>query len=290
MESLTLPVIITGVVMFIALVGMIVCAKKQQTNPRAQPMAIVLLLVVIGCGGFMLVQTGVLGSGETETLIARELVYAKSQAVVLGRHLAEKYPGCKVLVIANQNYEKSRRQKKLIDGIKEGLGSGGELVAVDSLNIQMAPEGGGPPGAGPPPEMMMPLEEIMEAAHFDEVIEAHPDCNVIISLIGLPQDVGEMALWKIEDPEERAKIALLGGDIHAMRGAFQKVCTKSRCAGSCSSRCAANMLARPPTSRPPIAFGWPVMENGPMPTRPMRPVSRWQFMMLLTLSDRKSVV
>ncbi len=44
------------------------------------------------------------------------------------------------------------------------------------------------------------------------------------------------------------------------------------------------MLASPPTSRPPIAFGWPVMENGPMPACPMRPVSRWQLMMLLTLS------
>ena len=47
---------------------------------------------------------------------------------------------------------------------------------------------------------------------------------------------------------------------------------------------AASMLARPPTSRPPMALGWPVMENGPMPGRPIRPVSRWQLMMLLTLS------
>lgn len=72
--------------------------------------------------------------------------------------------------------------------------------------------------------------------------------------------------------------------LSAMRGAFQNVCTSSRCRGSCSSRWAASMLASPPTSRPPIAFGWPVMENGPMPACPMRPVSRWQLMMLLTLS------
>jgi len=42
--------------------------------------------------------------------------------------------------------------------------------------------------------------------------------------------------------------------------------------------------ARPPTSRPPIALGWPVSENGPMPGLPMRPVARWQLMMALTLS------
>ena len=72
--------------------------------------------------------------------------------------------------------------------------------------------------------------------------------------------------------------------LFAMRGESQKVCTVSRCSGLSSSRCAASMLARPPTSRPPMAFGWPVSENGPMPGWPMRPVARWQLMMLLTLS------
>ena len=48
--------------------------------------------------------------------------------------------------------------------------------------------------------------------------------------------------------------------------------------------CAASWLASPPTSRPPIAFGWPVSENGPMPGLPMRPVARWQLMIALTLS------
>src|ERR1700730_5535378 len=48
--------------------------------------------------------------------------------------------------------------------------------------------------------------------------------------------------------------------------------------------CAASMFAIPPTSRPPMALGWPVRENGPIPGRPIRPVSRWQLMMALTLS------
>ena len=48
--------------------------------------------------------------------------------------------------------------------------------------------------------------------------------------------------------------------------------------------CAASMLASPPTSRPPMALGWPVSESGPEPGLPMRPVARWQLMMALTLS------
>ena len=58
----------------------------------------------------------------------------------------------------------------------------------------------------------------------------------------------------------------------AMRPAFSK------------SMCAASWLARPPTSRPPMALGWPVIENGPVPGLPMRPVARWQLMIALTLS------
>ena len=44
------------------------------------------------------------------------------------------------------------------------------------------------------------------------------------------------------------------------------------------------MLASPPTSRPPMALGWPVIENGPIPGRPIRPEARWQLMMALALS------
>ena len=66
-------------------------------------------------------------------------------------------------------------------------------------------------------------------------------------------------------------------------GAFQKRPTRSISAGE-NAICAASWLASPPTSRPPIAFGWPVSENGPMPGLPMRPVARWQLMMLVTLS------
>ena len=33
----------------------------------------------------------------------------------------------------------------------------------------------------------------------------------------------------------------------------------------------------PPTSRPPMALGWPVMEKGQAPGLPIRPVARWAF-------------
>ena len=69
----------------------------------------------------------------------------------------------------------------------------------------------------------------------------------------------------------------------ATRGACQKRPTRSM-SSAVKPIWEASWLASPPTSRPPMALGWPVSENGPCPRRPMRPVARWQLMMALTLS------
>ena len=66
-------------------------------------------------------------------------------------------------------------------------------------------------------------------------------------------------------------------------GAPQKRATRSRSRAE-KPMWAASIVDRPPTSRPPMALGWPVSENGPAPGRPIRPVARWQLMMLPALS------
>ena len=63
----------------------------------------------------------------------------------------------------------------------------------------------------------------------------------------------------------------------ARRRTPHSAATSARCAGSARSRCADSRLARPPTSRPPIAFGCPVSENGPAPGLPICPVARWRL-------------
>ncbi len=71
----------------------------------------------------------------------------------------------------------------------------------------------------------------------------------------------------------------------------------SRSAGNCHSRsssarslalaisrCAASIVAMPPTSRPPIAFGCPVSENGPAPGLPICAVARCRWISARFLS------
>jgi hypothetical protein len=201
--------------MVLALVGMVACAKKQRTNPGAQPVAIGLLVVVVICGITILFKTGTLGQGETQRLIENELKYAQSQAYVLGKYLKETYPEATVLIVADRNYEKSNRQQKLIDGLQEGLGGASTPVTIDTLEIPKDKK-----GMAPEEMDMMPLEEIMTAKEFDALVKKHPHSNLIISMIGLPRDADKMKLWKKEE-SKRPKIALLNGDIHNLGRAIK---------------------------------------------------------------------
>lgn len=211
---ISFQVVLIGVVMVLALVGMIACAKKQRTNPNAQPIAIALLIVVVICGIAILVKTGTLGDNANEKLIQNEMKFASSTAIILGQDLRVAYPGEKVLVVVDRNFDKNTRQQKLVEGLKEGLGSTAEVV-TDTLTIESLKKNDTPPapGAPPPEEDIMPLEEIMKAVDFDAVIEKHPDCKIVISLIGLPRDFNQMKTWTLEN---RPKVALLNADVHSL--------------------------------------------------------------------------
>ena len=69
----------------------------------------------------------------------------------------------------------------------------------------------------------------------------------------------------------------------ASRSVPQKRATRERSSGS-KFMCAASWFASPPTSRPPMAFGCPVSENGPQPGRLNFPLVRCTLMMALHLS------
>jgi len=214
---ISFQVVLIGVVMILALIGMIACAKKQRTNPNAQPIAIALLIVVVICGIAILVKTGTLGDNANEKLIQNELKFATATAIILGEELKSNYPNEKVLVVVDRNFDKNTRQQKLVEGLKKGLGTA--EVVTDTLVLEGRKRDNPPvaaaPGAPPlpPEEDIMPLEELMKASDFDAVIEKNPDCKIVVSLIGLPRDFNMMKTWNLEN---RPKIALLNADVHLL--------------------------------------------------------------------------
>jgi hypothetical protein len=209
--------ILIGIVMFVALIGMIVCSKKQKTNPNAQPVAIGLLIIVIICGIAMMYRTGIFGGGGTEKFQQIENRYYASQGYVIGKFIGKNYAGQKVLVIADRNFDKNKRVKLLVDAIKEAMG-GNASVTVDTVELANPPKQ--PQGA---PEMLdMPLFELMTAKDFDNTIKKYSDCSVVISTIGLPRDANKLKLWRMSEAK-RPKLILMGAaDLRGMAAAIQK--------------------------------------------------------------------
>ena len=168
--------------MIVGLVGMIVCSKKQKTNPAMQPVAIVLFIVVV-VGAFMLLsEMGIFGNSNA-SLLNNEISFAASRGYKAGKHLNSVAPGKKVLVITESNYndENNIMGNKLLAAIKEGYGS--ENVVAVCVAPANSSDG-------------MPIEEILTAKMMDEVMNQHTDAGAIISTVGLPRDLGKMKYFK----------------------------------------------------------------------------------------------
>lgn len=182
------------ILMAAGLIGMIVCSKKQKTNPAMQPVAFVLFIVVV-VGAIMLLRSlNVFGGNDS--LLSNELKFYASQGNQAGVFLAKENGGKKVLFIAEPNFDASESIKGLIAAFKQGYGS--DNVVVDTIAL--------PEGQQNDP---MPLYMIMKAKDFDALLEKHSDCQVVVTSIGLPEDVNRMNFWKMA-ADKRPVLFLLG--------------------------------------------------------------------------------
>lgn len=150
--------------MILALIGMIVCSKKQKTNPAMQPVAFVLFVVVVISAGLLLNEMNVFGTRDG--LLENEMKFYASQGTKTGDYLKTTFPGKKVLLVADPGFEKNDNVKKLADALQAGYG--GEVV-TDTVQLP-----------GNQADAPMPLYMMMKAADFDAMVDKHPDCGVIV--------------------------------------------------------------------------------------------------------------
>ncbi len=184
------------VVMLAALIGMIVCNKKQDTVAVAKPVAMVLMLVVLVCGFFLLKEMNVFGS-STDSLRNNEAKFFASQGFVVGKFAKSDLGGGKVLLVADNGFQNDTRIPELVEAIKEGMG-GGEVV-VDTVEV---------PGGDP--NMMEPLIERMKAKDFDALVAKYPDAKVVISMVGVPRDAARMKLFNSAMSGKGPALVLVG--------------------------------------------------------------------------------
>ena len=172
-------------VMVVGLIGMIVCSKKQKTNPAMQPVALGIFLVVIVSAVMLLMETGIFGGNSN--IIESEYAFMASRGHAAGAHLAKVAPGKKLVVIVeDSNYEKSPNTKNLIDLLAKAYGA---EVAVEALDLPAVSD-----------DNPQPIEERMKAKHFDATLAKHKDAGVVVSLIGIPQDARRMKAFSGKGP------------------------------------------------------------------------------------------
>lgn len=124
---------------------------------------------------------------------------------MLGARIAKLRPQCKVLVLSNPfaketGYlsEKSRYERAGLRGLSKGLG---RSSPVEVVFPEVRPEYfTDPQSVIIPPDSRTPLSFLMQPGSVDRLAEAHPECSVIVSLIGLPAGVHSLKIWDEKDP------------------------------------------------------------------------------------------
>lgn len=69
----------------------------------------------------------------------------------------------------------------------------------------------------------MPLYMMMKAADFDAMVDKHPDCGVIVTTVGLPQDANRLKFMK-QSADKRPALFLMGlpsGPVPGIMAALQ---------------------------------------------------------------------
>ncbi len=188
-------VFVYGALMFLALAGMIVCSKKQKTNPAMQPIAFVLFIVVV-IGAIMLLKEMEIFGNSNSSLLSNELKFYSSQGYKVGKYFAKNDAGKKVLFVVEPELVNSENIKGLVEAFSEGYGSNN--VVIDTVVLP-----------GNQAEAPMPLYMMMKAKDFDALLEKHPDVQIVVNTIGLPSDLHKMKYWKAKK-DARPALFLLG--------------------------------------------------------------------------------
>ncbi|GEM_PF-3352993 len=156
------------------------------------------------------------GFKETLRIIENQFAYAKSSYYVLGKYIAIKHPGAKLLLVVDKPRNGDVRTPKMLEAFKKGLSGKAKIEAAETPEISQVN------GRILKPEEieLMPLQEMLTADSFDRLVEKHPDCTLIVSFLGLPNDADKMKIWSME-PAKRPKIALVNGAYYNLKNVIQ---------------------------------------------------------------------
>lgn len=214
-------------IMVVATIGMIWGLAKQKAGVMmGKHVATICALIALVCALMQIFS----GSGPNpKKIMERHLAFTKVEGQYLGKHLAEKYNGAKVLLIVNPTIPGMPEQDNtLLEAIKEGMGSAVTIVAEVAPEIpknMLPPEMPGAPGGAapggkdappmPPPMMMGPMDMWLTPEAFNKMIKPHAGkYDMLITMIGLPMQSQNLDIWKAKPPP---KVVIASGMIQEFK-------------------------------------------------------------------------
>ncbi|HBC85841.1 MAG TPA: hypothetical protein DCZ94_02690 [Lentisphaeria bacterium] len=206
--EITLLSLFLLLLMALCLIGIVLGWKKYKDHPASKPAAgglMVLLFILCLC--FMGSQGYFGGGGSDKTQMKNNEKYVMSASFILGKHLAQKFKGQKVLIIARPHFSSDLMQSRMIQSLKEGFGGDIKDVSV----VGFIPDSGPASGAGT-------LMSKPKASDFDAIIEKNPDCALVVSLV-IPSNLEEMKIFE-EGAAVRQKFAFLLCDSYKLKNAI----------------------------------------------------------------------
>jgi hypothetical protein len=136
----------------------------------------------------------------------------------LGQSIAKLRPRCKVLVISNPFTktsgfldETTQFERAGLRGLRKGLGSGCPVtVAFPEIRPEYFSNR---QSVVIPPDSRTPLSFVIRPTAVEELADAHPECSVVVSLIGVPAGLGQQKIWLGDD---KRAFALLQPDLRLL--------------------------------------------------------------------------
>src|SRR5262245_17742035 len=160
---------------------------------RQAPALVFLVLVVAGFVTWYLFKPNPYGHALSTRAVATR---------GLAEYLARTQPGKRVLIVSNPFTQQSETAKAVgemeqagIRGLREGFGKTMPVATV--AFPEMRPEARIDPRAVlAGVETTTPLSYLVAPDAFDNLAKQYPDCEVIVSLIGLPAELSRCESWR----------------------------------------------------------------------------------------------
>ncbi|RMD84270.1 MAG: hypothetical protein D6820_01295 [Lentisphaerae bacterium] len=216
--------------MGLGFVGMLWANRQYQARgvPWGRPLAALLGIISL-CSAISIIiaQLGS-GSGQTKAILEREKKFQYVAYKRLGQEVAKRFPRANILLIREKSYpqlntgssQTTDMNKLQEDAFREGLAGKARIEAVEQLSSGMDEYmyfDPGPDGKAPTEIDYKKLqEELFTGEKLDKLIEDYPNCNVVVSFLGLPQDMKTMKLWT-KKPDERPALVLAQPYIYELK-------------------------------------------------------------------------